>query len=149
MQASKIVIGDEYAVNYGGKLCILTVTKVVTSRTGKHPSDFAHVVHGNVAVTDGVVDKDYRCGPDQVLGPYTEHRELVERRAAEKAAKDKIEAERTQLASDLVAELYRVTGLKQPASTSWSDPFRASLQRVDISIAGAAILIEILRRLDK
>lgn len=144
MQASKIVIGKEYALRSRtkiGAIELIKVTKVITTRAGPHPSDFSHVVHYR-----GLGGGEYSTGPEHILGPYEEHKELVDAKAAEDAAKKAAAQAQMKAAAELVTLLYGISGQTQPAKEGYSDPFRSQYNRnVDINEAGVQLLLAALR----
>lgn len=138
MQASKIKIGDEYAVRVESELAILRVTSVTTVRKGAHPSDFTHTIVGLI----GGASKSFQ--PDSVLGPYTEYSELVEKQSAE-AARKKAEADtKAKTSADLVALLYTLTG-KRRAEGKYGHMFDSRYSGgVEITNEGARLLLDVL-----
>ena len=134
MQASKIIIGEEYAVRCDGELCRLKVTKVVTTRTGSHSSDFSHIIYGTVTGRTGTLD----FGPSAIEGPYTEHVELVRQKEVEKKAAAERAKAKLAAAQELVDRLYLLSGLPQSAKPTWNDLIRVDYDR-DVTIKGDAV----------
>jgi hypothetical protein len=88
MQASKIKVDTVYAVKHpdNGKLSRYRVTEVVTRRRSNHgnPHDFKSTVEG--FIVDDVKNGEAvmrTLGSDDVIGPYEQHVELVERKKKE------------------------------------------------------------------
>lgn len=138
MQASKIKIGDEYAVRVKGQLARCRVSQVTTVRKGAHPSDFTHTIIGYI---DGA---SHTFNPDHVLGPYEEHAELVAKKEAEDARK-KAEADaKAKTSADLVALLYKLTGQRK-AEGKYGHMFDSRYSGgVEITNEGARLLLDVL-----
>ena len=128
MQASKIKIGEHYAVRIDGVLQSMQVTKVVTTRTGPHPSDFEHTITGKVG------QQLYNYGPDHILGPYTEYAELVEQKQRANDEARRIAEAKTEAGMDVVRSFYQMCGIDPPNDlTNYNNPFYAA-RAGDISI---------------
>src|SRR5580765_196704 len=144
MQASKIKIGDEYAVTVKDQdtLALIRVTKVVTTRTGPHSADFTHRIFGMVD------DQLIECHPDRILGPYQEHAELVAQRKAEADAKRDAAIERDLIANALVEVFYRLINVERPDSKLYSrQMFDTSYgSEVKINAEGAKLLLAALNQ---
>src|SRR5262245_22539082 len=101
MQGSKIKIDTIYAVRDDEqKLRMFRVIAVNTRRTGPHPADFTHRVEGWLLNDDRSVinrEKVVTVTPDEILGEYEAHAELVARKAAADAESKRIAEAKEEL----------------------------------------------------
>lgn len=143
MQAAKIKIGDSYAIMHNGSLSMFKVTSVTTTRTGAHPSDFTHKITG--FVDESTVAQT--VGPDAVLGPYQEHRELLQKQQQAEAERARIKRQGEEEALDLSRLFYSLTGQSVPNSlNTWTAPFRAEIGGVKVNPEGVKLLLAVLSK---
>jgi hypothetical protein len=150
MQANKIKIGSSYAVKIAGDLYALRVTKIVTTKTGPHAADHEHRISGIIANQPEGENLNNRVFTlSEILGPYEEHQELVQQKAAEKAKREAEEKHRKERIDHLVFLLFKITGLKRSSEkyNRYDNPFRASFGSVDIAMKGVEPLIAAIERL--
>jgi hypothetical protein len=151
MQASKIKIGSSYAVKIDEKLYRLAVTSVTTTRKGSHPSDFTHVIEGNLADPPKGLGAHYNArkwSPEEVLGEFTEYAELVQQK---QDAETKAKAERDHLkarAEHLAFLLYKISGLERVGGRDrWHDPIVEDYHGLAVRRAAVEPLIAAIERL--
>jgi hypothetical protein len=135
MQASKIAIGNSYAVKRGGVLMRFRVTEVTTHRGASTSSE----------VTGYLVDDNNRSatiGVGEIIGPYAEQAELAEKARKEKEERERIANEQKALADRLTKLFYRRTGLARPQD-KYSAPFNSTYSYgVEINRAGVEALLK-------
>jgi hypothetical protein len=134
MQASKITIGDTYAVKRGGVLMRFRVTEVTTHRGSRTSSE----------ITGYLVDDNNRVvtiGVSEVIGPYAEQAELAEKARKEKEERERIANDQKALADRLTKLFYKKTGLRRPENSS--QPFRTTYSYgVEINREGVEALLK-------
>lgn len=155
MQASKIKPKHVYAVKRDDVLTRFLVASVITERidiTGS-PHDYKSRITGNFLRDSGErsgapEDERVALKPEQILGPFEEHAELVERQRQEKAAADAARAAREAALDRLWSLLYQATGqIADEDASRWRQPFRKSSTGVEIAGDGVEPLIKALEAL--
>ena len=162
MQAKDVHIGKDYAISRlidnprfsdpGEPLKIrqlvrLRVSEVKSVRTSRSTKSFATGVIVEDVVPDEGIRSVFTILVDDLLGPYDQHHELVERERAEKEARKKAEAERDERARELSRRLYNLAGVPVPNMEKYNDPFRPNHRGVDISEEGVILLTNLLKNL--
>jgi hypothetical protein len=159
MQASKIIPRQTYALRIGDftvRYAVTTVTTINRRDSAKtSPHDYTSHITGWVHKADlppGVVlekpdgasdeaENDnrilYRAKPDEVLGLYTEHSELVRREKAERAAAKAREEADKSLASAVRLALYRLVGANDVPSdpTGYGQMFSTNYTGKEVKIS--------------
>ena len=164
MQASKIVPGKVYAVNYDGKLLRFQVAEVTTVTRRKNekasPHDHESTVDGWYVDHPGRVQLSpeghvqrtrAKLAPDAILGVFTEYEELVRRKTEDDAAYKREQEGKRLDAIRLARGLYQLAGIL-PAPEKMDDyrnPIRASHQEVTIGRAGVVALLAAIMELEK
>jgi len=134
MQASKISIGDIYAIKRGGVLQRFRVTGITTHRNNNGTSN---------EVTGFVIDDNntsLTLGVAEIIGPYQEQFELAEKARKEKEERETIATAKENARKKLVAILYKKTGA--PVQKDYGAPFRTAYDGADISDAGVQLLLD-------
>lgn len=161
MQTKSISVGEEYAKlrRRHGEPDQLLRFRVAAVVTRKERSQSYSKIEGWIVEDQPLNDNGERsfdhnqivsCSPDDLLGPFQEHKELFDRRQAEIAARERIEKEHSDACARLTELLYEKTGLARPAPDDfkgWDAPFRNSHARVEIVRGGVIPLIAVLERL--
>lgn len=146
MQGTKVVIGQIYAVRRNEKLCRFTVSSVTTVRKGKHPSDFDHTIKGYIVGDDGK-SSEASYKPDDLLGEFSEYKELIEQKRREQAVRDAEQKANREAAIDVAVWLYQLAGLPVASDlggrSDYRDPIRVSYgHTVEINMEGVKALLE-------
>ena len=157
MQASKIKPKQTYAIWLGAgdakQLVRFKVQYVTTQRMGDSPSEYHSSVTGHIDPADVSenVEASMTISPDKILGPYQEHKELVERKAAEDAARQAASDLRDSRAAAALTWLYDTIGEPFPdvetlkRSYNHNLPFLGSYDgAINISRAGVEKLVATL-----
>jgi hypothetical protein len=146
MQASKIKVGEVYAIKRDGEFVRLQVTAVVTRRINNHnnPHDYESSVEGRIV--EDANNTIVTVASGAVFGPYEEQVELAERNRQEKEAKAQAEEAVRQRTSKLRDLLYTKLGVDLPDhERSFEQPFRTgSWGEVEIRKNGVQLLIDYL-----
>ena len=139
MQASKIEVGELYAVYRNG---ILSEFKVQSLHTTKTRNNTSSRVKGIFPADEVVTDEsgysarpEYGYGVEDIKGPAEQYKEIMAERAERRAKQEAIEAERMAKFGKLVDLLYSITGLEKPGEDviSYSNhPFRDTGTTLDI-----------------
>lgn len=152
MQASKIVVDAVYAVKRkDDTYARFKVSAVITRRernTGS-PHDYKSKVEGKWAEPDAPTDT-IMLDPEQILGPYEDYMELVERKRKEDAEEKRKKDEKLAQVVELQELLYTVSGVEKPKDTShrnYNQPFQIGYSGIDIRKEAVVPLTEALKRL--
>jgi hypothetical protein len=160
MQASKINVGDVYAIKIhdpvnkeAPELRRFTVTSVTTVINGDRKSP-----HNHKSTVQGYVSEGGQRGgmqslsPELILGPYVDYKELVEREAKEKSERSRLIALEVERALAVRVMLYRFVGQPLPNvdPKHHGQAFRVSYSGRDIDMGegGVALLHKALSELD-
>ena len=147
MQTSKIKVGEVYALHRGQGLVRFHVTEIVT-RKGLDKA--TNEIVGNIIEDNkpGVRASDIKVEPGDLLGPYAEQAELVERKAKEDAEREAKQVARDKEArADRIA-LYRFVGIEPPKDAkAFHQHFSLSYGSVDIRNEGKVAIIARVREL--
>ena len=162
MQTKSISVGEEYAKprkRFGEpeQLLRFRVSAIVTRKEkGQSYSKIeGWIVEDQPLNNEGHRIFDHKqivsCSPEDLLGPFQEHKELFDRRQAEIKAREAIEKEHEANCKKLHDLLYEKTGVARPEDIenpkSWDLPFRNSRSRIEITRDGVVPLIAVLERL--
>lgn len=161
MQTKNISVGEEYAKprkRYGEpeQLQRFRVSAIVTRKEkGQSYSKIeGWVVEDQPVNGEGQRIFDHKqitsCSPEDLLGPFQEHKELFDRRMAEIAEREAKEKAHENACAKLFDLLYEKTGIKKPEGVSFTDfniPFRNSRARIEIGREGVMPLIVALEKL--
>jgi hypothetical protein len=143
MQASKIDVGDTYAVRRHGTLMRFRVTEVTTHRGSSRSSTTSEV-------TGHLVDEENRLVTmevSEVIGPYAEHAELAEKARKEREERERVAKEQKERAKRLVKLLFKRTGTR-PSVNEYNSLFRCTYSHgVEISKEGVEALLKSLDKL--
>jgi hypothetical protein len=130
-----------YAIHQHGKLARFCVQSIITKRDAKHTTN--HI--------EGYVVEDKQDGqpvtprtfkPEDLLGPYKEQAELVEREAGEKAAHEAKEMERERLAHVDRLALYTFVGQRPPKDADdYDQPFRVRWGGLNVDESGVKLIV--------
>jgi len=142
MQASKVKINTIYAIKRGGKLERFHVTEIVTRKTIAYPTS-RNSIKG-YTLEDGINRRnEWEVDPQDLLGPYEEQAELVERKAKEDAErKAQADAREAKARTDRLA-LYAFVGVTPPKNPKdYNQLFRAQYGSVEFGSEGKQAIID-------
>ena len=162
MQTKMISVGEEYAKprkRYGEpeQLLRFRVAAIVTRKEkGQSYSKIeGWVVEDQPVGRDGLRQFDHKqvvtCSPEDLIGPFQEHKELFDRRMAEIAEREATEKAHEEACAKLTDLLYEKTGVPKPDGSEkfgeFGIPYRNSRARIEITKDGVIPLIVALERL--
>lgn len=143
MQTSKIKIGETYALPRGQGLVRFHVTEIVTRRTSDGPA--TNEIKGYV-VEDrkpGSSPPDWKVEPADLLGPYDEQAELVERKKQEDAEREVKAKEREKQARRDRLALYAFVRAEAPKNPKdYHQMFSITFSSVEIRSEGKQAIID-------
>ena len=150
MQTAKVKVGELYALKRRGELVRFYCTEIVTRKSAQDNTRsefFGTIVEDH---KDGEKNTVINVNPADLLGPFAEQAELVERKEREDAErKEKADAREKQARVDRLA-LYEFVGVKPPVKLDdYRQLFRCSFGSVDISSEGKAAIIASVHALRK
>jgi hypothetical protein len=149
MQASKINVGDTYAVRLNprregedGPLMRFIPTSITTTVTGdrKSPHNHKSTVRG-YTIENGVRAAELTYAPDLILGPYEDYKALVEVEAKEKVERQLRGEEDRRMAAELRTMLYLLVGELVPDvdPAHYRQLFRVSISGTSVDLGENAV----------
>jgi hypothetical protein len=155
MQTSQIKIGKQYAImalvknGLQPELCRFVVLAIISRKTDDKAAA-VNIIEGYIIEQNKLDDNGRRVvmtvAPTKLLGPFEEHKALVEREAKEKQAiKDK-QARANANRRELYELLYQLTGLSKPDEISrYSSPFHLGHGNITINDDAVLPLLTVLK----
>jgi hypothetical protein len=153
MQTSKIKLGEEYAMKRGDTLIRFHVEEIVTRKDLRKTSSelVGYIVEDT---KPGMGRTQINVDPSDLIGPYAEQLELVEREKREKAEYERKEKEQSEQAAVDRITLYRFVGEEPPIgdASQYRQPFRLTGYRgatVDATEEGMKLLVARIREFEE